>query len=57
MSDDPIQSILAAILLGKTKEQYGELTEEWNAYWDEVEIQVREIQAKGGEVAFPSEFD
>ena len=57
MSDDPIQSILAAILLGKTKEQYGELTDEWDTYWDEVELQVREIKSKGGEVSFPSELD
>ena len=57
MSDDPSQDILAAILLGKTKEQYGELSDEWNTYWDEVEFQVIAIQAKGGQVAFPSEFD
>lgn len=57
MSDDPIQSILAAILLGKSKEEYGELTDEWNTYWDTVELQVKEIKSKGQEVAFPYELE
>ena len=57
MSDDPIQSILTAILLGKTKEEYGELSEEWNAYWDKVASQVNDIQGAGLEVGYPSELD
>lgn len=57
LSYDPTQSILTAILLGKTKEEYGELTEEWNIYWDRVAIQVKEIQDAGLEVGYPSELD
>ncbi len=57
LSDDPIQSILTAILLGKTKEEYGELSEEWNAYWDKVASQVNDIQGAGLEVGYPSELD
>lgn len=57
LSDDPMQSILTAILLGKTKEEYGELSEEWNSYWDKVAIEVKEIQDEGHIVAYPSEFD
>jgi hypothetical protein len=55
--DDPIESILVAILLGKTKEQFGNLTPELNDFWDETAIAVKKIQDIGGVVALPSELD
>ncbi len=55
--DDPLVSILVAILLGKTKEQFGNLTPELNDFWDETVIAVKKIQNNGGVVALPSELD
>lgn len=54
---DPIESVLVAILLGKTKEQFGKLTPELNELWDKTVIEVRDIQANGGVVALPNEVD
>lgn len=56
LSDDPLESILAAILLGKSKQEYGELTTELNEYWDQVASEVEQIHKNGGGVAFPSEI-
>lgn len=57
MSDDPLTSIQVAIMLGKSKEEYGELTPELNEYWDRLVIEIKEIQDKGGIVALTSELD
>ena len=55
--DDPLESVLVAILLGNTKEQFGDLTPELNDFWDKTVIEVNGIQDNGGVVALPSELD
>ena len=55
--DDALASVLVAILLGKTKDEFGSLTPELNNFWDKTICEVGEIQAKDGIVALPSELD
>lgn len=55
--DDPLESILVAILLGKTKEQFGNLTPELSDFWDKTFLEVSDIHNNGGIVALPSELD
>lgn len=58
MSDDIYESILTAIMLGKSKSEFTyELNDELNEFWDRTAKEVNEIQAKGGAVAYPSELD
>ena len=58
MSDDIYESILTAIMLGKSKSEFTyELNDELNEFWDKTALEVKEIQSKGGVVAYPSELD
>ena len=58
MSDDIYESILTAIMLGKSKSEFTyELNDELNEFWDRAALEVNEIQSKGGAVAYPSEAD
>ena len=58
MSDDIYESILTAIMLGKSKNEFThELNDELNEFWDRTALEVNEIQSKGGVVAYPSELD
>jgi hypothetical protein len=58
MSDDIYESILTAIMLGKSKSEFTyELNDELNEFWDKTALEVKQIKSKGGDVAYPSEMD
>ena len=58
MSDDIYESILTAIMLGKTKSDFTyELNDELNEFWDKTALEVKQIKSTGGVVAYPSELD
>jgi len=45
-------------MLGKTKSDFTyELNDELNEFWEKTALEVKEIQSKGGVVAYPSELD
>ncbi len=58
MSDDIYESILTAIMLGKSKSEFTyELNDELNEFWDRTALEVNKIQSEGGVIAYPSELD
>lgn len=58
MSDDIYESILTAIMLGKSKSEFTyELNDELSKFWDKTALEINEIQTKGGSIAYPSELD
>ena len=58
MSDDIYESILTAIMLGKSKSEFTyELNDELSKFWDKTALEFKDIQKKGGSVAYPSELD
>jgi hypothetical protein len=58
MSDDIYESILTAIMLGKSKSEFTyELNDELNEFWDRTVTEIKEIKSIGGSVAYPSEMD
>lgn len=58
MSDDIYESILTAIMLGKSKSEFTyELSDELNEFWDRTALEVNDVKSKGGVVVYPSELD
>ena len=58
MSDDIYESILTAIMLGKSKSEFTyELNDELSEFWDKTALEIKNIRSKGGSVAYPSELD
>ena len=58
LSDDIYESILTAIMLGKSKSEFTyELNDELSKFWDQTALEIKDIQSKGDSVAYPSELD